>query len=58
MEEDGRLSGRPLRIIGVTANARDEQIDEMIACGFQAVLPKPFRMQELMEKLQDLVETT
>jgi len=41
-------------IIGVTANARAEQIAKAIEAGMDSVLPKPFRVVELLVKISDL----
>ena len=36
-------------IIAVTANARKEQVDNMIQRGFDDVLTKPFRVPDLIQ---------
>jgi signal transduction histidine kinase/AmiR/NasT family two-component response regulator len=42
-------------IIGVTANARDEQIAMAIEAGMDTVVSKPFRFIELIKKIGELV---
>ncbi len=42
-------------IIGVTANARKEQIDALLHAGMDDVVSKPFRMPELLPKVQELI---
>ena len=54
-EEQGEVfcvSGGRIPIIAVTANARPEQISEAKAAGCDDVLVKPYRMPELIEKMQ------
>jgi signal transduction histidine kinase/CheY-like chemotaxis protein len=51
--ETQRGAARSL-IIGVTANARAEQIAKSIEAGMNSVLPKPFRVAELLAKINDL----
>ncbi|KAK8207974.1 hypothetical protein M8818_004012 [Zalaria obscura] len=48
-EEHGRPS---VRIIGVTANVRDEQTKEMRNAGMNDILSKPFRIEELIKKMR------
>ncbi|KAI9842080.1 MAG: hypothetical protein M1837_007505 [Sclerophora amabilis] len=43
-------------IIAVTANARPEQINTAIEAGMDDVIPKPFRIPELMPKIAELNE--
>lgn len=42
-------------IIAVTANARLEQIESAIAAGMDDVVSKPFRIPELIPKIEELV---
>jgi CheY-like chemotaxis protein len=42
-------------LIAVTANARKEQIDEMINHGFDNVLTKPFRVPDLLKMVEGLL---
>ncbi|KAH7363732.1 hypothetical protein BKA66DRAFT_611866 [Pyrenochaeta sp. MPI-SDFR-AT-0127] len=42
-------------IIGVTANARAEQMKKAIEAGMDTVMPKPFRVAELLAKISEVV---
>jgi CheY-like chemotaxis protein len=42
-------------IIGVTANARAEQIKMAMEAGMDRVVPKPFRVKELLGAIKGLV---
>ncbi|KUJ24371.1 uncharacterized protein LY89DRAFT_604977 [Mollisia scopiformis] len=53
-EADGTIC-RHVPIIAVTANARLEQIETAIAAGMDDVVSKPFRMPELIPKIEELV---
>ncbi|CAG8972971.1 hypothetical protein HYALB_00008331 [Hymenoscyphus albidus] len=53
-EKDGTIV-RHLPIIAVTANARLEQIDDAMRAGMNDVVSKPFRIAELIPKIQELV---
>ncbi|TVY49822.1 Hybrid signal transduction histidine kinase K [Lachnellula occidentalis] len=46
---------RHVPIIAVTANARLEQIETAIAAGMDDVVSKPFRIPELIPKIEELV---
>jgi CheY-like chemotaxis protein len=43
-------------IIGVTANARAEQLQKARDAGMDWVVPKPFRVVELLSKIGDFLE--
>lgn len=43
-------------IIGITANARSEQITKAIEAGMDDVVSKPFRVTDLLLKIDDLVK--
>ncbi|KAF9887538.1 hypothetical protein FE257_010116 [Aspergillus nanangensis] len=43
-------------ILGVTANVRAEQREEMLKSGMDAVIHKPYKMNALSAKIQQLVE--
>lgn len=43
-------------ILSITANARQEQVDLMLAAGVDAVLVKPFTSQDLVSKIQEVLE--
>ncbi|KAF3918212.1 hypothetical protein ABW20_dc0107375 [Dactylellina cionopaga] len=55
LEAEGSLV-RKIPIIAVTANARPEQIKQMRAAGMDDVLSKPFRMPELVTKLEHVLD--
>jgi len=46
---------RHVPIIAVTANARLEQVERAIAAGMDDVMPKPFRIPELIPKITELI---
>ncbi|KAF2139955.1 uncharacterized protein K452DRAFT_253627 [Aplosporella prunicola CBS 121167] len=52
-EADGRIT-RHLPIIAVTANARSEQIAQLLAAGMDDVVSKPFRIPDLVPKIDEL----
>ncbi|RKU44637.1 hypothetical protein DL546_007499 [Coniochaeta pulveracea] len=54
LEEDGTLM-RHIPIIAVTAYARPEQITNAKAAGIDDVISKPFRIPELIPKIEELV---
>ena len=45
-------NGRPLPILGVTANVSDADRRHCLECGMNGFLPKPFRVRELAEALR------
>lgn len=53
MERKGELM-RHVPIIAVTANARSEQIATLLAVGMDDVVSKPFRIGELVPKIEEL----
>ncbi len=53
LEKQGRLR-RHVPIIAVTANARSEQIAILLAAGMDDVVSKPFRIGELIPKIEEL----
>lgn len=53
MERRGELR-RHVPIIAVTANARSEQIATLLAAGMDDVVSKPFRIGELVPKIEEL----
>ncbi|KAJ9145267.1 Peroxide stress-activated histidine kinase mak1 [Coniochaeta hoffmannii] len=55
MEAQGRIRGGRIPIIAVSANARAEQVQEARAAGCDGVLVKPFRMHELIAKMEGVV---
>ncbi|KAL9089246.1 MAG: hypothetical protein Q9165_005814 [Trypethelium subeluteriae] len=54
LEEQGELV-RHVPIIAVTANARSEQIQTAMTAGMDDVVSKPFRIPELIPKIEELV---
>ena len=50
----GRLATR-VPIVAVSANARSEQVGGALACGMDDAICKPFRVVELMGKIEGLV---
>ena len=61
LEREGRVfseSGGRIPIIAVSANARPEQIAEAKNAGCDDMLVKPYRMHELVEKMQIVVRRT
>ncbi|KAI5779772.1 hypothetical protein EDC01DRAFT_711209 [Geopyxis carbonaria] len=55
MEASGELTGH-LPILGVSANAREEKVEEMRASGMDDVISKPFMLSKLMEKAIQLIK--
>lgn len=51
----GHLNGH-LPVIAVTANARAEQKDELVRCGVDDVLTKPFSITDLVQQMETLLE--
>ncbi|RDW80496.1 hypothetical protein BP5796_05194 [Coleophoma crateriformis] len=57
MEVRGEIVGH-VPVIAVTANARGEQIATAKDSGMDDVIPKPFRIRQLMPKIEVLLEKT
>ncbi|KAL9566454.1 hypothetical protein ACKAV7_009369 [Fusarium commune] len=60
LEAEGEIfcaSGGRIPIIAVTANARPEQVMEAKQAGCDDVMVKPYRIPELIEKMQVVAET-
>ncbi|KAK6435847.1 hypothetical protein LTR95_007970 [Oleoguttula sp. CCFEE 5521] len=55
LEREGKLRGH-VPIIAVTANARSEQIKTALDAGMDDVVSKPFRIPELIPKIEELME--
>ena len=43
-----------ISIIAITANARTEQINDAFEAGVDGILPKPFRVIDLLSKMEDI----
>jgi CheY-like chemotaxis protein len=56
MEATGTLAGH-VPVIAVTANVRAEQINVALECGMDDVLKKPFRVPELLAKIDQVLKT-
>ncbi|KAI9742385.1 MAG: hypothetical protein M1818_003918 [Claussenomyces sp. TS43310] len=52
LQNAGKVVGH-VHIIGVTANARPEQIDLALAAGMDEVITKPFLTSDLLKRIQD-----
>jgi CheY-like chemotaxis protein len=55
MEANDELTGH-VPIIGVTANVRGEQLAEAKESGMDDVVAKPFRVSELLEKIEEILQ--
>ena len=51
---DGQIQSH-IPIIAITANARLEQIEAVRECGMDEVVSKPFRIPELLEKIEKFI---
>ena len=51
---DGNVIGRT-PILGVTANVRDAQKDDMIGAGMDDVIRKPYGIEEMAENINRLI---
>ncbi|TKA76023.1 hypothetical protein B0A55_05106 [Friedmanniomyces simplex] len=54
MEEKGEVERIP--ILGVTANVRAEQQDEMVNSGMDDVISKPYRVEDLVRKIDEVTK--
>jgi CheY-like chemotaxis protein len=54
LEREGKIRGH-VPIIAVTANARQEQIQTALEAGMDDVVSKPFRIPELVPKIEELM---
>ncbi|PNS19478.1 Hybrid signal transduction histidine kinase K [Sphaceloma murrayae] len=54
MERKGELTGH-VPVIAVTANARSEQIQTALEAGMDDVVSKPFRLPDLIPKIEELM---
>lgn len=53
LEDNGDIVGH-IPILAVSANARSEQVSEALAAGMDDAIAKPFRIPELLPKLERL----
>lgn len=51
LEEEGTLI-KHVNVIAITADAKQEQLDAILQAGADDVMPKPFRVKELLEKVE------
>ena len=49
-----KSGGKPILIVGLSGNAREEQVDEAMAAGMNRYLTKPIKTQELADILYTL----
>lgn len=54
LEREGRLT-RHLPVIATTANVRQEQVEQALAAGVDSVVPKPFVVSELLERIRAVI---
>ncbi|KAL5338215.1 hypothetical protein BJX70DRAFT_388757 [Aspergillus crustosus] len=50
-------TGGHILILGVTANVRENQQDEMINAGMDDIVHKPYKMQDLCDKIHQMIDT-
>ena len=53
LEKDGSIEYIPS--LGVTANVRGAQLDEMLESGMQDVISKPYKIEEMVSKLMTIM---
>lgn len=53
LEQEGQIEHIP--ILGVTANVRGAQLDEMLESGMQDVISKPYKIEEMVSKLMTIM---
>jgi CheY-like chemotaxis protein len=57
MEANGTISGH-VPVIAVTANVRSEQIAAAKNCGIDDVVSKPFRIPDLIAKIEKVLASS
>jgi CheY-like chemotaxis protein len=57
MEAEGKIFGH-VPTIAVTANVRDEQVETAKRSGMDDVVSKPFRIPDLLEKIDGLLNSS
>ncbi|KAI5810883.1 hypothetical protein DFH27DRAFT_604944 [Peziza echinospora] len=55
LEADGKTTGH-VPILGISANARPEQQAQMVEAGMDASIAKPFRIPDLINRFDSLIE--
>ncbi|KAL4755725.1 uncharacterized protein BDW70DRAFT_165176 [Aspergillus foveolatus] len=50
-----KQKGSRIPILGVTANVRQDQQADMISAGMDAIIHKPYKMQDLCDKMQHMM---
>jgi len=55
-DEMKRGYGRRHKIMGVTANVRDEQKEGMLKAGMDDIIHKPYKIDEIVAKIRELME--
>jgi CheY-like chemotaxis protein len=53
LQENGKAGRSP--ILGVSANVREAQTDSMKEAGMDAVISKPFKVEDLVKKIRSLL---
>lgn len=56
LEKEGQII-RHVPVIAITANVRREQVERAMLAGFDAVMPKPFTVAELLERIREVVDS-
>ncbi len=54
LERNGEVKRLP--ILGITANVREEQTDDMIEAGMDDVVSKPYKTEDMVKRIEDLVK--
>jgi len=52
LENQGLVSHVP--ILGVTANVREEQKEDMLSAGMDDVINKPYRIEDMVSRIKQL----
>lgn len=55
LEMEGKIT-KHLNIIATTANARKEQIQQTLQAGADIVQPKPFRVKDILGKIDEVMQ--
>nr|POE78665.1 hybrid signal transduction histidine kinase k [Quercus suber] len=57
LERQGAITRR-MTIIAITANVREEQLDQAMQAGMDSVMTKPFTCAELLHKIEQTIDQT